>query len=305
MILRHLLPLAVTIQKTDLKLDLPPCHEIPVTVTATPELLKRHKILVGTLMDAIKADAFTKRQGKLFGALAEVPSHLDRSTEDTGNVDGGSYTIRYPESAGGDLVAFDPPSRESVTSPKEKWLLTIVGKELAEGRRCLVLGWHAEVLPRLARLIQKHVGVVAPMLDPAKVPTAKRKAWIDTQIIAKNRKVLVVNPVCVQTGLNNLVHFATTIFMENPACNPLVKRQVVGRTDRIGQDLETRVYFPVYEDSTQVALHKLLEDKVRVSMATDGLDVDAALEAAGAGTTSLATGLSVGKQLYKLLAEGY
>ncbi|WP_437647703.1 hypothetical protein [Sorangium sp. So ce362] len=115
-------------------------------------------------------------------------------------------------------------------------------RELAEGRNVMVFCWHLELMPRLARLLEEATGEKAPILWADKVAPKKREAWIDKEIVGKGRRILVVNPVAVQTGLNNLVHFASVVWYENPACNPLIRRQAIGRVRRIGQNLQARVY---------------------------------------------------------------
>ncbi|WP_437605232.1 hypothetical protein WMF20_29240 [Sorangium sp. So ce834] len=99
----------------------------------------------------------------------------------------------------------------------------------------------------------------------------------------ERRRVLVVNPVAVRTGLNSLVHFASVVWNENPACNPLIRRQAIGRVRRIGQKLQARAYAPVYKGTLQEVLHRLLLHKVGVSEGADGIDATAALQAAGVG----------------------
>src|SRR6185312_6742042 len=134
-----------------------------------------------------------------------------------------------------------------------------------------------------------------------KVGTAKRQEWITKNVVAKNARVMVCNPVVIQTGLNNLVHFSTEIWMENPAANPIVYRQATGRVDRIGQDKVTRILFPVYKGTLQEQLHELLLHKVTVSVATDGLDPESSLLASGVGPDEYLTGLSIGKQLWAMM----
>src|SRR6185369_2366150 len=85
---RHLLPIAVTLHKADLAIDLPPCKQIKCVIEPDAELLTSYKGLLTSLRNQIKKDQFKKGfAGKLFGALAELPSYLDRSTLDTGNQD--------------------------------------------------------------------------------------------------------------------------------------------------------------------------------------------------------------------------
>ncbi len=304
-LLKHLLPLAVTIHKADLAIDIPPCTETVEMISPSAELLQRYKALETALVTRIKKDRFTEDlSGKLWGQVAELPSYLDRATIDTGNTDKGAYEIRYPESCGNGLVAAAEPFGADDIQPKEQWMLDKLAVELAEGRNVMVFGWHTILLPRLARLIEARFGIKVPILRPEKVPTAKRQDWIDKEIVSKKRRVLVVNPVAIQTGLNNLVYFSTEIWMENPACNPIIKRQAEGRVDRIGQTKETRIFFPVYAGTAQQALHELLMRKVAVSLSTDGLDAQSALQAAGAGDESGFAGFSVGKQLYELITGG-
>lgn len=301
---RHLLPLAVTIHKADLAVELPPCRQIVIEVDPGTELTASYESLKQELVNRIKRDRFKKEYaGKLFGALAEIPSYLDRCTTDTGNQEDGSYQIRYPESLGGDVVAtgtsFDPDE----ILAKEDRLLEILQQEFDEGRNVMVFPWHVNLLPRLSRLIKNRLGVEAPILNADKVPTGKRKEWITRNIVRPNRQVMLANPVAIQTGLNNLVHFSTQIWMENPAVNPTTNRQAIGRVDRIGQRKETRIYTLIYRKTLQVQLQQLLLQKVAVATATDGLDPESALIAAGASDSGYLSGLSIGKQLWAMLNE--
>lgn len=115
--------------------------------------------------------------------------------------------------------------------------------------------------------------------------------------------MLITNPTCVQTGLNNLVSLATAVWYENPDCKPIVYRQACGRLHRPGQTLPVRSVFPLYDHPLMAAGHRLLSHKVGVSLAVDGLDPDAVLEAAGVAS-EFSAGLNVGHQLYRMLVEG-
>lgn len=291
----------VTIHKQDLELNLPPCREIVVRVAADDEQSKVHTFLVGELLQQVKKDRYTPLAGKLWGQMSEIPSHLDRATKDTGNMPDGAYEIRYPESEARRLVARGEPLGYDPL-PKEREMLDTIAKERSEGRNVLVLTWHVELIPRLQKLIETRFGWKVPVLDPAKVPTGKRQSWIDKHVVKPNAPVLITNPVCVQTGLNVLVHFASQWWHENPACNPVVYRQAKGRSDRIGQDKEVRIFLPRYTVISQEKAMSLLFHKVGVSMATDGLDSESALTAAGVGDIGV-SGLSVGKELYNMISE--
>lgn len=326
LVLRHVLPLAVTIQKADLALDLAPHEERVVLVAPGDALAAQHGRLVARVVERVKKDAFTPLTGKLWGALARLPSQADRATDDTGNWTGegmapapldvehagipggevpkGAYVVAYPESAGPYAhrpVAIAAPFPAAQVMPKEAEMLRIIAEELAEGRRVMLLAWHANVLPRLKQLVEKHLGEACALLDAEKVTPAKREAWIDREVIGKGRRVMVVNPVAVQTGLNNLVWFSTQVWVENPGCNPVVYDQASGRIDRIGKTLPTRAIFLVYDLPTQRALHRLLMHKAGVLRGVDGLSPEHALEAAGATGDLAFAGLGLGRELYAML----
>jgi hypothetical protein len=305
LLFRHLLPISVTLHKSDLALELPRSELRQVLIDPDPATKAKYDLLVQGLMSQIQKDQFDeKRSGKLFGALAEIPSYLDRATSDTGNTDYGDYEIRYPASIGAELVASASAIPESARLTKETWLLDTVQQELDEGRRVLVFSWHTCLLPRLARILSEHIMEPVQVLYADKVPTGKRQQWIDDKVVKRGVRVMVANPLTVQTGLNNLVHFATEIWHENPACNPLIFRQAIGRVDRIGQTLETRILVPVYRGTMQETVYDLLLHKVATSTATDGVDPSAALMAVGGVEENYSAGLSLGRELWSAWTRG-
>ncbi len=311
-VLQHLLPVAVTIHKADLEAELPACTEQQVALSMGegigPELRQRYEKLQRQVLEQIKRDRFDpSKAGKLWGALGNLPSYLDRCSLDTGTEgDPRSFAVRYPEALERELVGLAECFSADELTPKEVWLLATLKAEFAEGRNVLLFVWHTApesgLVQRLARLIKEHTGELPAVLDASKVGTAKRQAWIDKELIGKKRRVLLVNPVAVQTGLNNLVYCSTAIWYENPACNAIVYRQANGRLDRIGQTKPVKILFPVYLATAQQLAHELLLRKVAVSLQTDGLDAQGALEAAGAGLEdSLRDSFAFGKALFESL----
>lgn len=302
---RHLLSVSVTLHKADLALDLPTCTHIKHEVEPSAQQTKNYKALLQALKTRISKDRFSNDglSGKLFGALAELPSYLDRATIDAGNQDDGTYGIYYPESVGGNLVAKADPISASTILPKEQWMLDTVRAELAEGRNVMVFGWHVSLLPRFARLLKASLGIEVPVLYADKVAPHKRQAWINKNVVEKGARVMVANPVGIQTGLNNLVYFASEVWMEDPANNPTTFRQAVGRIDRVAQKRQTRIHFPIYKGTLQVLLHELLLRKVAVATSADGLDSESMLLAAGASDDAMLTGLSIGRQLWAMIND--
>lgn len=302
LLLRHLLPRAVTLQMADIEGELPPARDIPIAVHAEGDLLAKYKTLETKLLAQIKRDRFdAERAGRLFGQLAELPGALDRLTVD---VIGDEYVIAYPPSAGTaagkTVVAVDALPVDTIT-PKERAMLDTFAAELAEGRNVVAFVWHLDLIPRLARLAGT-LGRVA-VLDCAKVPPGKRDAWVAKEI-AKKTRIVFVNPVGVSTGLNSMVpYFSTDWWHENPACNPIVMRQAKGRTRRIGQTQEKRSYFPVYEGTAQAVAFKLLQHKAGIGEAADGLDATAALQAAGVGAVDITVAQDIGRALFEALTR--
>ena len=306
---RHLLASTVTLHKADLKIDLPTLTQDRDVIVATPSMQAEYSRILDALKTQIKADMFEPGlAGKLFGQLSEFPSYLDCCTEDVGNVDGGgSFEIRYPEGLpdgfGNRLVAAGEMLPASTVLPKEAKMLAFVEAEVAAGRNVMVLGWHLRLLPRLARLLAEKIGESVPVLYADKVPTGKRQAWIEREIVGKKRRCLVVNPVCIQTGLNSLVHFSSQWWHEHPACNPLTFRQAVGRIDRIGQKQPTKTLFGYYGETLQEKIYDLLMAKVGISTAVDGLDPSMAWQAAGIVEDESLLGLSLGKALWDMMTK--
>lgn len=307
-VLKHLLRTAVTLQKKDLAVAVPTCHEERVTIEPSPEQGQLHLALERGLRERMREDKkIPELAGSLLGQLAELPSFLDRATSDQGNgYRAGQYVIVYPKDAPvvNREVCGVECIDEAVILPKEQWMLDKVGAELDEGRNVLVFAWHVSLFDRYAALLKSAHGVTAPVLR--NVSTSKRKDWIQTNIVDKGVRVMLVNPLVVQTGLNNLVHFSTQIWMENPGCDPRLYRQAVGRIDRPNQKRETRVFFPVYSTPSgakisQELTHKILMHKVSVSSSFDGQDGTAALKQAGVGKRNAIDAMSVGRQLYAMM----
>lgn len=306
LVLKWILPWATTLHKSDLGIKIPELKHEKVFIQPTQAMDDEIKRLAKTLIERMRKDQFDEEKaGKLFGAMAHLPSYLDLCTLDAGNQDDGKYELRYPESLNSELVDTGTSYSPATILPKEEWMLKKVREELDAGNNVMVWAWHRPLLARYKRLLEGRLMEKVALLDPAKVGTKKRRDWINKEVVDKNVKVMVVNPQAIQTGLNNLVRFSTVLVMENPACNPIFFRQAVGRIDRIGQTRDTFVYFPVYTGTLQETAHKLLMAKVAVSQAVDGIDSTAAQKAAGGGGASLEVfaSMSMGRALAEMYAK--
>lgn len=305
LLLKHLLPVAVVLHMEDLHVDLPPRSEHVVVVDPGEDLGQRVRALRSRLVAQIKSDRFSPLTGKLFGAMADEWSSADRASMGIGNSPDGIYRVTYPESVGGAVVAALEPTLSDDVLPKERQLVDILRGELAEDRATLVFVWHADcgLQARLARVIEAELGEPCPILHADKVPAKKREAWIEREILAKHRRLLIVNPVAVGTGLNVLTHFSSLVWFQPPGCLPKAMRQAEGRVYRIGQTRPTRIYWLLYGATSQEILHRLLLLKVAESVAVDGLDPASALQASGVGTPEGMSGFDVGRAIFEAVQE--
>ncbi len=319
---QYLLPIASIIHKADLEYALPPLHEQPLAVAVAAddangqELLRRYTTLQQTLLAQIATDRFSPLQGRLLGALTELPSFLDLATTDVGNALDRTgrpvYEIRYSANCGeqsGSLVTSVPLLDPQTLLPKERWFLEQVREQIARGRHVLLYvrhTGHGRLVARYQRLLRQRLGVEAAYLDSTRVDTHGREEWIKREVIGHQRRVLLVNPEAVKTGLNCLTpYFQTAIWLEG-TYNALTYRQANGRIHRIGSDPATpvEVYVPVYGGTAQETALALVARKVTVSTQMDGLEIESQLEAAGAGegAENVIDALSIGQALYEILS---
>jgi hypothetical protein len=314
LVIHHLLRSATIIHKADLDLDLPALSESCPILKLPPEVEANLNTLLAAVKKAIGATRFSKDlAGRLFGALTGLLSYPDLAA--VGTEPDGSYVLRWPQSCpeirvkgwpdliGPGLEIVQVPALPAgLELPKEAWMLDRVRAEIAEGGRgSLVLPTHRVLLTRYVELF-KAAGVDALLLDAEKVEAKKREAWIDRHLVAKRRRVLIANPTCIQTGLNNLVTLQTALWMENPNCNPIVDEQGNGRLHRPGQEREVRILRPVYDHPLTLAGFRLQMHKIGVVRAVNGLSPEAVYAAAGIGD-EMTAGLSVGQELYRMLVN--
>ncbi len=314
-VLQYVLPSAVLMLKSDMDAELPAYSEQVIRVKPSEEQENFYKSLRNDVLTNLKHDRGTNNAGKLLGALGRVPSSLDICTRDTGNAGGRGerhYEFGYPTDEKGikDIVQrYDllDPYQEL---PKEEALIELVEAQLERGRPVCVLVMNTGdkefgLDNRLERILQSKFGNIVARMDSKKVKAVDRQAWIDREVVSKRKQVLIVNPVAIQTGLNNLVYFPTWVWFQNPECNATVYRQTMGRGHRPKQTKDVEVYLLAYKGTTQVLQLDLLANKVQVAKAADGSDIMSALGNVGADETSGMEVLAIGQLIYDtLLSEG-
>ena len=108
------------------------------------------------------------------------------------------------------------------TQPKDDDVLELVDRKIASGKRVIIYtAWtRLDTQSKLHKLLTER-GIRTAVLDQ-KVPTTKREAWVDKRI-QEDTKVLIVNPMLVETGLD--LNAFTTLIFYNVAYNLYIFRQ--------------------------------------------------------------------------------
>lgn len=299
-ILQHILPVSVVLHMADLNVEIPYSERVH-TVDMLPEQEKRYAAYRDKLMDQIARDRRTKKRGALFGAMGEVWGAPTVAIEGCGNGGSGAYDARYPERHGGDVVASFPVMPAAPMLPSERVLIERIQANLADGRNTIIFAWHTDsgLFQRLARLIEAETGERCPVLLSSTVKTRDREKWLRTEIVGKAR-VLLVNPACVETGLNVLTWFSRVIWYELPGCNANMLHQATSRVHRLGQTLDVLVEWILYARTAQQHLHRLLLLKLAEIQSVAGADPRAALMASGVGVQEGMSTYDLGRALYRI-----
>jgi hypothetical protein len=185
--------------------------------------------------------------------------------------------------------------------PSERVLIERIQANLADGRNTIIFAWHTDsgLFQRLARLIEAETGERCPVLLSSTVKTRDREKWLRTEIVGKAR-VLLVNPACVETGLNVLTWFSRVIWYELPGCNANMLHQATSRVHRLGQTLDVLVEWILYARTAQQHLHRLLLLKLAEIQSVAGADPRAALMASGVGVQEGMSTYDLGRALYRI-----
>lgn len=165
---------------------------------------------------------------------------------------------------------------------KEKELIRIVKKELAEGRNCFVYAEYTAspqtcVTYRLKEILEKYCdlkGKVA-ILESASPAAPKREAWIK-QKAKKGIKVFITNPRCVATGLDfcfkidGVSYNYPTIIFYQMGYSMFVVAQSSRRHYRLNQTKECRTYYMCFSRTAQQAAVSLIAEKQVSTSAIQG-----------------------------------
>lgn len=160
---------------------------------------------------------------------------------------------------------------------KERFMLDLVRREVASGRKVLIYTIYTDRLDLTGRdkAILQQAGFDARVLKSS-VNTELREQWVQ-DALEDGCQVLICNPSLVKTGLD-LFEFTTILFMQTGYSTDTVQ-QASRRSWRIGQEQPVRIYFASYDQTPQMSAMQLMAKKIRVANQAAGNISDTGLNA--------------------------
>ncbi len=252
----------LTLELGDLGLPLVELKEIPVFLDMDPAHANNYKVFHKQIQEYIK------RHLNLF-SLAGVAKMNPATINYADRPDlGGEVTFipRNPNERPTTITA--PAFPPDYYTPKEKHLVETVQKELAEGRGVMIYANFTDsygIDQRLQKVLADH-GIDSEILKSS-VSQDRRTEWL-ADAEARGVKVVITNMRLVEVGIDAI--FLPTIYFYQLNEDINVVRQASRRAWRIGQDKECRVYYAVYNGTTQVAQFKRLMTKRSHALMAEG-----------------------------------
>lgn len=265
---RHLLERTIFLSLDEVSENLPPLTEQIIPVQMDEDQFTAYKTTEKKLRDAVKELLRRKDKRLLSRMLQTLLGYTDQPW-------GWGEIGMWVENADGGRKwqhVITPPTLDQQTiRPKERALLDLVKKEVAEGRQCWVYAVMSEtrdVVGRLVKLLRQE-GLRADCLR-ASVDTGKREAWIAER--GPTLDVCVSHPQLVETGLDLFAehhNFCSLIWYET-GYSLFCLRQASGRAWRIGQKKDCKTFYMFYEETMQARAMTLMGKKLAASTAIEG-----------------------------------
>jgi hypothetical protein len=240
----------------DLGLPLIEKKEIPVFLDMDKEHAECYKPFHERLHDKCSELAKLGGKGAWSKFLPAVLNYADRP--DLGAV---------VEFKNGDIITA-PKFDKNYYTAKERWLIETVKKELADDRGVVIYNKYTDgycLNERIQKVLKDH-GIDSDILKSNTSPE-RRVEWLAEKASA-GRKVLITNMRLVEVGLD-LLPWPTLIFYQLDYDINIV-RQSGARSWRIGQHRECRIYFPILNETQQVAQFQNLMTKRAHALIVEG-----------------------------------
>lgn len=254
----HLLHKAAFMELSDLGLPLVELKEIPFFIQMDKEHAKLYKRFHENLHSACRAASMNKERGAWAKFTPATVNYADRP-------DLGATVIIGDEE---EQVIISAPPIQGFHA-KERYLVELVQKELAEGRGVIIYCNYTdnyEAHHRVRDVLKAH-GIECSVLESS-VPPQSRVEWLARKE-AEGERVLVTNMRLVEVGLD-LLPWQSMVFYQLTQGDINTVRQASRRAWRIGQSRECRVYYLVYDGTQQVAQFEDLMVKRSHAMLVEG-----------------------------------
>ncbi len=258
-----------------------------------------------TCIDKLKRSLRAKGGSSLLGAMNVFEmSYLDKPY--------GAKTIINPST--GEKI-LEPRSYDNLVSgnrllAKEKDLIDIMRRELAEGRNCVVYAEYTgkeetnitqrlkDIIMRECRLQDNEV-IIMKASSPS---SAKRESWMH-KMAEEGMKVMICNPSLVETGLDfcwidrngKMYNYPTLIYFQMGTSLYKIL-QSSRRAWRLNQTQECRNYYMGIARTKQQAMIQLIAEKTAANGVMQGrFSVD--------GLAAMAEGIDVDLRLAQIMSE--
>lgn len=232
------------------------------------------------------------------------------------------FALTYPDKPYGIDAIISPKTGKEAMFPdsldeyrdklhaKERHLVSVVTKELSEGRNCFVFceatgEGSARILERLKGVLEKEVpdleGHVA-IIEASSPAAAKREEHLH-KLAKAGYRVVICNPSLVETGMDfkfeyeGIVYNYPTIVFYQMGYSLFTLWQSSCRHYRLNQTEECRTYYIAFNGTLQCSVIELMASKKNAVAALQG-------RFSSEGLASMSQGIDVQAALVKSLAEG-
>ena len=279
---KMLLSNAVFMRLSDCMEHLQPYEEDVIELSMDPQMAELYAEFEETLKEALR-QALAIGDNSLLGgylhALLSYPERIYKGVE-----------VIHPLTK--KLVAYGPPLQGVM--PKELELISIIKRELGQGRRVMVYFQNSlstDISPRIVSMLEEeNIRVKVLRSGDTEGRAGIIKNWVE-----KGMDVLMTNPKKVEVGMD-LLDFPSIIFYQIPM-STYTLRQASRRSWRIPQKKPVKVYFLTYSGTMQTRQMQLMANKLISSLALEGELSDKGLAALSDTSDSMA------KELAKMLLE--
>lgn len=252
----YLLHKTAFMELADLGLPLVEKNEIPVFIDMDKDHALEYKAFHKALHEHCRKSAMRGGKGAWSKFLPAVLNYADRP--DMGG---------YVEFNNGDIITA-PEFDEGYYNAKERWLVKTVQKELSESRGVVIYNKYTAsygLNERIQKVLMDH-NIDAKILKSNTSPE-ERVNWLSERE-KEGCRVIICNMRLVEVGLD-LLPWPTLIFYQLDYDINIV-RQAGARSWRIGQQRECRVYYPILNETQQVAQFKNIMSKRAHALMVEG-----------------------------------